>query len=307
VLDSYTSSGSLEKYWNYDNGDFVNHLQKKGFVIGVDSRSNYNSTRLSISSTLNMSFLNHPRELNFDWPNGYFRSLDMIENNYVVKNFQSLGYQIYNLSIFDIAKISRTYSAVTYIEKNSAADYIFNLTIFGTAVERLKLNNFYKVNLELLSGLKQLSSNISGQPKFVYAHIFLPHHPYSFDRSGKILSWWKRGNLENKESYLDQLIFTNKMIAGAIDTILSNSKITPIIIIQGDHGFRYIPGKEEAEGYTILNAYLLPDGGDKKIYPSITPVNSFRLIFNFYFGGNYKLLEDKSFLIEPDTAARVID
>jgi hypothetical protein len=226
----------------------------------------------------------------------------------VVKNFQTLGYQIYNLSIFDIVKIPRTYSAVTYIEKNSAADYIFNRTIFGTAAERLKLNNFYKVNLALLSGLKEIASKISNRPKFVYAHIFLPHHPYSFDHTGKVLPWWKRGNVENRESYLEQLIFTNKMIAGTIDTILSASKITPIIIIQGDHGYRYIPGEgKEAEGYTIFNAYLLPGGGDKKIYASITPVNSFRLIFNYYFDGNYKILNDKSFQVEPYSPTKELD
>jgi len=42
----------------------------------------------------------------------------------------------------------------------------------------------------------------------------------------------------------------------------------------------------------ILNAFYLPSGGDEFLYDSITPVNSFRLIFNFYFDTNYELLED---------------
>jgi hypothetical protein len=44
----------------------------------------------------------------------------------------------------------------------------------------------------------------------------------------------------------------------------------------------------------ILNAYYLPDGGNNTLYSSITPVNSFRLIFDQYFGTKYGLLDDVS-------------
>jgi hypothetical protein len=45
----------------------------------------------------------------------------------------------------------------------------------------------------------------------------------------------------------------------------------------------------------ILNAYFLPDGGNASVYDEITPVNTFRLIFNHYFSGDLKLLEDRSY------------
>ena len=78
----------------------------------------------------------------------------------------------------------------------------------------------------------------------------------------------------------------------AIDTILSKSPNTPIIIIQGDHGFRFLSGeKGKKKSHTILNAYLLPGGGGEKLYPSITPVNSFQLLFYQYSGTHYKLIE----------------
>ena len=77
-----------------------------------------------------------------------------------------------------------------------------------------------------------------------------------------------------------------------IDKILSKSPNTPIIIIQGDHGFWFLSGeKGKKKSHTILNAYLLPGGGGEKLYPSITPVNSFRLLFYEYFGTRYKLIE----------------
>lgn len=47
------------------------------------------------------------------------------------------------------------------------------------------------------------------------------------------------------------------------------------------------------ERMPILNAYYLPKDGDKYLYPDITPVNSFRLILDLYFGGDYGLLDDQ--------------
>jgi hypothetical protein len=48
-------------------------------------------------------------------------------------------------------------------------------------------------------------------------------------------------------------------------------------------------------------AYYLPGSGKSKLYPSMTPVNSFRLIFDEYFGANYPLLQDKTYTTDNDT------
>ena len=44
-----------------------------------------------------------------------------------------------------------------------------------------------------------------------------------------------------------------------------------------------------------LAPYHLPDDGDRMLYPSISPVNSFRFIFNHYLGADFDLLEDRSY------------
>ena len=48
----------------------------------------------------------------------------------------------------------------------------------------------------------------------------------------------------------------------------------------------------------ILNAYYFPDADKSVLYPSITPVNTFRLLFNIYFDGNLELLPDKNYAYE---------
>jgi len=53
-------------------------------------------------------------------------------------------------------------------------------------------------------------------------------------------------------------------------------------------------GNEAAIRQWILNAYYLP-GQQDRLYPTISPVNSFRVIFDAYFGGKYDMLEDVSY------------
>jgi hypothetical protein len=45
----------------------------------------------------------------------------------------------------------------------------------------------------------------------------------------------------------------------------------------------------------ILNAIYLPNLSNENVYPDMTPVNTFRLVFNEFFGGEYVFLEDVSY------------
>ena len=43
------------------------------------------------------------------------------------------------------------------------------------------------------------------------------------------------------------------------------------------------------------------------MYPSISPVNSFRVILNAYFGGNLELLEDRTYFTSHALEGQSID
>ena len=58
----------------------------------------------------------------------------------------------------------------------------------------------------------------------------------------------------------------------------------------GDHGLY------DTNRQTILEAYYFPGNASAKLYPTISPVNSFRLIFDEYFGANYPLLPDQTYI-----------
>jgi hypothetical protein len=135
-------------------------------------------------------------------------------------------------------------------------------------------------------------------PKFTYAHLFVPHTPFVFGPDGEIMtdpgfysaSQGKAVNDEyEKQGYLNQIQFIDKAIAPVLNTLISKSKKPPIIVLLGDHGL------QDNDRDTDLLAYYLPNGSGK-LYPSISPVNSFRLIFDEYFGANYPLLPDLTYV-----------
>jgi len=77
-----------------------------------------------------------------------------------------------------------------------------------------------------------------------------------------------------------------------VDQILRTSETPPVIILQGDHGpwVGSVPIRMQ-----ILNAYYLPGDAALRLYPTISPVNSFRAVLNEIIRLELPLLEDISY------------
>jgi hypothetical protein len=144
-------------------------------------------------------------------------------------------------------------------------------------------------------------------PKFVFVHLDIPHHPFIFlpdgsinpDRSYYPYLIMPSGELR-KQGYINQVQYVNLMLLPIIQGLINNSENPPIIILQGDHGL------EVDNRVKILDAIYMPDGGMENLYPSISPVNTFRVIFNNYFGTDLPLLEDKTYNSLSDNKMNLI-
>ena len=107
----------------------------------------------------------------------------------------------------------------------------------------------------------------------------------------------------------------NARVMEIVDAVLARNP-NSIFVIQGDHGpisdWRLagtVPADFDESDWprfvrdrtAILNAYYFPDQEYAGLlYPEITPVNSFRMIFNRTFGSSFELLEDVSYVYTQD-------
>src|SRR4030095_526406 len=182
-------------------------------------------------------------------------------------------------------------------------------TLFMQTTLARTLQDFGWLNLDQITGQNfrdrdmlvfnsmQDVANMPG-PQFVYVHLILPHPPFVFGPDGEYTDpadFWNEQKRyppdKFKIGYINQLAFLNTKLLEMIDTILAESETPPIIILQGDHGPWSQPNPQH---FFILNAYHLP-GHNTELYPQLSPVNSFRIIFNDYFGGRYDMLPDVTY------------
>ena len=293
ICDAYTSSRSLQEYWNYDNSGFEADLVRRGFYIASNSQSFFPSTYISMASTFNMT-----NELAYT----RLRILDgtiKIRNNAVLERFTNLGYRIMNISLFDLGSSKKYYSFFDNYSLETIGDKLARIAsqslpkIFFDLMY-IAENDMSKKNIAMFHDLGDIPS--SQIPIFVYAHFMTPHTPMGLDENGKLIPIQSRHGGGDKAAYLKQLKGTNVLLIAAIDSVLSKYPAgkEPIIVIQGDHGYRNLDRKKygDKEKFTIMNAYHFPKGGNENVYQTITPYNTFRVLFDTYFGGEYELLDD---------------
>ncbi len=324
ILDGYTRADALSEMYGYDNRAFIQQLNELGFVLPRCAQSNYGFTALSVTSIFNMDYFDPASyHLDPDSSEVYYKLLrEYLSNSAVRRNFTRLGYRMIAFDTgYDWANIS---DADLYIGEDAAAaggiNAFENLLIDTTALRPLnEALNEGEQPASFLAPLKQKLAedlrspqkrkydltmhaldemeNIPALPgkKFVYLHIIAPHRPFIIGPDGEFSP-----SEDADPGYPNQVTYLNKRVIPLLKHILDNTKTPPVIILQGDHGW----GLEPQNRMKILNAYYLPAGGAQKIYPEITPVNTFRIIFDTYFGTQYGLLEDKRYFSLADAPYR---
>jgi len=316
IFDRYANSNVLKQSFGYDNSDFTNYLTEQGFYVASESQANYPRTLMSLASSLNMEYLDYLTVVKESKDHTVI--YDMVQDYRVWRLLKARGYKFIHFGDWwDPTRINRFADMnfnYTPLGSNGFAELLLNTTILKPAIETfigdLKARNRARV----LNNFQELADvpKIDG-PKFVFVHMLLPHDPYMFDQNGEPVTDEDEAARSEVENYINQLIFTNKRIKLLIDEILSESASPPIIIIQSDEG-PFVAPEVQASDFVItgdwstvspevlethmkiFNAYYLPNFDQALLYETVSPVNSFRIIFNFYFGTDYGLLEDKSFI-----------
>ncbi|MFH1561218.1 MAG: sulfatase-like hydrolase/transferase [Patescibacteria group bacterium] len=320
ILDGYARQDVLKEVYNYDNSEFISKLKKIGFYVANSARSNYIHTYLSLPSSLNMRYLDElPQKYGTDPVDGS-AARQLVINNQVAEKLKANGYRIINFAS-SWEGTNESYSAdITYrgddyfkiFGKNIALDEssitFLQTTLLSPLIKQVWGDALRSRTLATLQKLPTIPYQ-EGK-KFTLAHIMAPHPPYVFTSDGSPvpnaeLEMADEG-IDKRPKYLDQLVFISNQIVPVIEKIIQNSPKPPIIILQSDHGPGSIFGKREdwlknyspegvKERSSILYAIYFPNQNYQDFYQTITPVNTFRILFNNYFGENLELLPDKTF------------
>jgi len=310
ILDRYSSAASLKEFYDFDDSEFVDFLARRGFYVASQSHANYSCTALSLASSLNMKHITYLGKTEGEKTDNWLPAYSMLTDYRVWRFLKSKGYKFVHLG-----------SEWDPTSRNKYADMSFNLfgasefalAVYKTTMLRpitrlLGITDPYmerykrvQYQFEALSTLPAIKD-----PTFVFAHILVPHEPYTFDENGNFLSPEQADKRSYRENFLGQIIFVNAKLKALITKLQADCDIQPIIVVQSDEG-QYPQGQygfdlelasdaQIREKMGILNAYYLPDVNSNVLYPSITPVNSFRVIFNLYFGTELELLPDDSYI-----------
>lgn len=288
VLDSYARGDVLLQEEGLDNRGFLQKLESLGFVVNHCALSNYDTTTISMASSLNMDYLEElgvpiqPEADDIDVKDVE----NLLKNSQVRAVFQNMGYQFVTfkalypwMDISDSDIYLDSQQSVSAFNRQESVNFYYlflETTILrpmleiaeSTANQNADLPPFLKLLLNPVSSREfgQFLQNqyafekleelplIAGK-KFIYAHLFSTHQPFTYNQNGTF-------RVPTSDSaggdYYNAVLFTNSRILGIIQTILRSSKTPPIIILQGDHNIEV-----SSERGKILNAYYMPEGGQK--------------------------------------------
>jgi hypothetical protein len=317
ILDGFARGDVLKELYGYDLEPFLVHLEQKGFYVARQSTSNYCQTPLSITSSLNAAHLHGGVKAP---DSGSYPDSDLFRNNAVIRALRPIGYKFVTFaSGFDFTEYP---DSDVYLSPYRYVSGFHRILLESTLFWRLLPNpmeyDSYTMTrvrtLFLFDNLPKVSK-IAG-PTFAFAHILAPHPPFVFGADGEDVSPHAtqyflndgdlyRGYYGNESSYVNgysrEVAFLVKRVERMIDEILASSPEPPIIILQSDHGsgLHLSMGSDEAtdhhERMSILNAYYLPGGKHEGLHDRITPVNSFRVVLNNYFGAHLDYLPNENY------------
>lgn len=327
LFDCYPGSQFLKEFMNFNNITLDSELLQRGFYIENDPKSNYNRTAFSISSILNFQYLKSIKNNTPTSPKDYNLARFSVKHSIVPQIFKKLGYQFYNLSIFDFPGHPSLHkeSFLTLSEtdvlmyntllQRARMDIFWNFTVWanqnksknGTvpSFDEMSVAKWKKqlnFNNSLIDSVVKIPDLKVNTPKFIYAHFYLPHPPFFYDKNGN-LNEFKNiltdASFKNKKLFLSYLQYTNKQMLRIIDSIKLLSYKPPVIIVQSDHGFTDFEGCPPLTDLFFKNysAFYFPAKNYKLLYDTMSTINTFPVLFNTFFGSAIPLQKDSSIFL----------
>lgn len=314
ILDGYARGDVMQQIHGFDNREFLDALRARGFYVAAGARSNYAQTRLSLASSLSMAYLpEFPPGDAYELHHQEIRRLR--KSNRVAQRLRELGYRY-------------RYLGSGYMPVDASADeelfprgrdggYV-RAFLSTTAFELLcKALRIWDPGSDQIAILQYQLENVARakrrpDPLFTFAHLACPHEPYLYDRHGP-LPRRVAEHEANSAHYVEQVRYLSRRVLELLDAIDRTSGPEAVVLLQADHGTDLLgmppdPNPDQLlERTSILSAYRCPPRVRRRLYATITPVNSFRLLFSGLFADELPLLEDRSYYSSYEAPLRLVE
>ena len=313
LFDAFTSNNVLKSTFGFDNSSLDSFLSRKGFYVMAESRSNYALTPLSVSSCFDMNYLKFRKPVNSVNLKTYLSAVDYIDNTEVPRYFAAKGYDIVNESIFNVNGIQPKqvpydiWDQHTLFSRKHFFQKIYNdlgwhfsryLPVYNENASK-SLRERRDADLDAsFRYLRQTIADTNIKPKFVYAHFLLPHGPYSRDADGKVLPYdLPDTEAQEMKSYVMQVQYASGIIRSLVNEILIKTKRPVVIMVIGDHGYRFGEENKNQLDFPNLNAVYFTNKNYSQFRQNQSLVNNFRVVLNSCFGESLPLLKDSSIFL----------
>ena len=316
------STGLADTY-DFDNEPFLTALEARGFNVARHAHANYIKTPLSLASSLNMDFLDADA-LKAEATEGKDREPihRVLRDHLVVPTaLKELGYQYIHVSNWWTPTATNVDADRTFrYEGQDEFSTVLAQTTLLRAFNEPEAAPTDPWDWRVLREHTATSSTAWTRSRPYPARStcsricsFRTTHTSSMP-TGRSPVASRSSGLGQPESYRRQLSYANTRMLRLVDEILAASGPDAVIMIQGDEGpfparyradewgfeWRQASDEELEEKFGILYAMRVP-GADLEaagFHDAITPVNTFRLIFNARFGTDLALLPDRTWAHE---------
>lgn len=319
IFDRYGSNASFQA-WVGVQSDLPAWLASQGFSVESGAHANYIRTELSLAATLNMQPLDSIAAKMGRSSNDLGPIDQLLQDSAAGEFLKAHGYRYINIgSWYYPTQSIRIADENLFLDTTTDFDAMLDKTTFNPTLDSL-------LGIPVMppedaihrdSALYQLATLPSVEqapgPKFVVAHILLPHPPYVFDADGSYPSAQEQSTRTQAQAFEAQLKYTNDQIRSIVRSLLSRpADQQPIIVLQADEGpypeayrlqeilFDWSKATTDQleTKYGILDAFYLPGtppAGAPEPYSTMTSWNTFPILFDRYFGMQIPLLPDRSF------------
>ena len=326
VMDGYARPDNLLTRFGFDDAPFLESLADLGFDTSSSSRSNYGGTALTLTSMLDMAYLEDipevARRIAAASPgedaqgSGLFR--DAINSNRVFSTLRARGYEMVSVgSGFEPVAVRR---ADVYLDGGRLNSFELSLLEWGpglAAIVQTIAPDFVGGQLRArlttsLDALKAISASKAARPRLVFVHLMAPHPPAIFGPNGEPVPYYDDASPDfaaARARYVGQLAYVNKRMEAVVAGLVDSSP-SSVIVLMSDHGSRYgsddHPWAWDTESVESFFSARTP-GHPRLFGDSPTPVNLFPTLFNAYLDMDLPLAANRSFVSANDAPLRLTE